>query len=60
VTVVRAPGLLPDGTLGVRGWRAHCPTCPFLGEVKGYRAAESELTKHRKSQTHKRTKGATP
>jgi hypothetical protein len=56
MTVVRAPGLMPSGRIGVRGWRAHCPWCGYLGEPKGYRGAEVELTKHRKTPKHKEAK----
>ncbi len=53
MTPVRAPGLLPNGQIGVRGWRAHCPTCSYLGQPKSYTAARDELSTHRKKHHRK-------
>ncbi len=53
MTTVRAPGLLPNGRIGVRGWCAHCPACSYLGKPKSYRAAEDELRAHRRKHHRK-------
>lgn len=48
VTVVRAPGVSADGGIGIRGFRAHCPRCSFLGPSRdSYFAASAILRRHR-------------
>ncbi len=52
MTIVRAPRINQNGSIGIRGWRALC-SCLWLGRVTSYTAASKDLTEHHKTCIHK-------
>lgn len=56
MTVVKAHAACADGSIGVRGFRAHCTACGFLSTVRGsYQAANSCLRYHRERKCRARS-----
>lgn len=47
VHVTPAYGVRPVGGYGIRGYRAHCETCGYLGTVTGYNGARKQRQTHR-------------
>lgn len=45
-SIVKAPGVMPDGKIGARGFRAHCRACGYMGTVRAYWGAHYDATKH--------------
>lgn len=46
VHVTPAYGIRPTGTYGIRGYRAHCEACGYLGNVVSYSGAASQRQLH--------------
>lgn len=45
--ITPAYGMRDVGGFGIRGWRAHCPACGYLGRLTSYRNCEYAARKHR-------------
>lgn len=48
-SIVKANGVMRNGMVGARGYRAHCPGCGFLSEVRDYFSAHYVARRHGKA-----------